>query len=254
MLQGKEGRPDVTLPDGPPPSKLVVVDLKKGSGRRAEPGSKISVRYFSFAFGSHKILEDSWKGAPTSFTVGGGQVSAAWEKGLLGIKAGGRRELVLPSKMTFAKAPEISVIDALSVGAPTRSGELEAGTSMVSVKGTGPKPKLRYPSKPPRHVVVRVLKEGSGRAVTPGEQLAARYVGGNPKTKLVQDFWSEENPYRFTLGKNTLGKAWVVGMKGMKLGGRRELIVPSRLAYGNGMMVYVIELLAMEKQKPNGAG
>jgi FKBP-type peptidyl-prolyl cis-trans isomerase len=128
------------------------------------------------------------------------------------------------------------------------------GASMISVKGTGPKPKLRYPSKPPRHVVVRILKEGSGRAVTPGEQLVARYVGGNPKTKLVQDFWSEENPYRFGLGQNALGKAWVIGMRGMKLGGRREITVPSRLAYGDGMMVYVIELLAMEKRKPNRAG
>ncbi len=125
---------------------------------------------------------------------------------------------------------------------------------MRSVKGTGPKPKLRYPRQPPQHVVSRVLKEGSGPAVTPGEELVARYVGGNPKTKLVQDFWSEEDPYRFRLGKNHLGKAWVIGMKGMKLGGRRELIVPSRLAYGDGMMVYVIELLAMEKRKPNRAG
>jgi hypothetical protein len=139
--------------------------------------------------------------------------------------------------------------------APSKqSGGLEMGASMISVKGTGPKPKLRYPSKPPRHVVVRILKEGSGRAVTPGEQLVARYVGGNPKTKLVQDFWSEENPYRFGLGQNALGKAWVIGMRGMKLGGRREITVPSRLAYGDGMMVYVIELLAMEKRKPNRAG
>lgn len=242
------------LPDGPPPSKLVVVDLKQGSGTRAERGSEMSLRYFSFAFGSHRILEDSWKGPPTTFTVGGGQVNAAWEKGLLGIRAGGRRELVLPSKMAVTNAPEIYVIDALSVRAPTQASEIEAGTSMVSVKGTGPKPKLRYPSKPPRHVVVRILKEGSGRAVTPGEQLAVRYVGGNSRTKLVQDFWSEEDPYRFGLGHNTLGKAWAIGMRGMKLGGRRELIVPSRLAYGNGMMVYVIELLAMEKQKSNRSG
>lgn len=101
---------------------------------------------------------------------------------------------------------------------------------------------------------MRVLKEGSGRAVTPGEQLVARYVGGNPKTKLVQDFWNERSPYRFRLGSNALGKAWVIGMKGMKLGGRRELVVPSRLAYGNGTMVYVIELLGMEKQKPESGG
>ncbi len=132
--------------------------------------------------------------------------------------------------------------------------ELEVDPSMRSVKGTGPKPKLRYPRTPPRYVVSRVLKEGSGPAVTPGEALVARYVGGNPKTKLVQDFWSEQDPYRFSLGGNALGKAWVIGMRGMKLGGRRELIVPSRLAYGDGMMVYVIELLAMEKRKPNRAG
>ncbi|HET7484642.1 MAG TPA: FKBP-type peptidyl-prolyl cis-trans isomerase, partial [Solirubrobacterales bacterium] len=131
--------------------------------------------------------------------------------------------------------------------------KLEVDTSMRSVKGTGPKPKLRYPRKPPRHVVSRVLKVGSGPAVTPGEELAARYVGGNPKTKLVQDFWNERDPYRFRLGSNTLGKAWVIGLRGMKLGGRRELIVPSRLAYGDGMMVYVIELLAMEKRKTDRA-
>jgi FKBP-type peptidyl-prolyl cis-trans isomerase len=99
----------------------------------------------------------------------------------------------------------------------------------------------------PKHVVVRILKEGSGPAVKPGEHLVARYVGGNPKTKQVQDFWSEEDLYKFTLGENTLGKAWVIGMKGMRLGGRRELIVPSRLAYGEGMMIYVIELLEMER-------
>jgi peptidylprolyl isomerase len=140
---------------------------------------------------------------------------------------------------------------ALAGSASKRSGEIDVDASMRSVKGTGPKPKLQYPRKPPRHVVVRILKEGSGRAVKPGEQLVARYVGGNPKTKLVQDFWSEEDPYRFALGKNNLGKAWVIGMRGMKLGGRRELIVPSRLAYGDGMMVYVIELLAMEKKEPS---
>lgn len=96
--------------------------------------------------------------------------------------------------------------------------------------------------------MTRVLREGSGPRVRPGDELAARYVGGNPRTKFVQDFWSEEDPYRFQLGGNTLGKAWVVGLSGMRLGGRRELIVPSRLAYGNGMMVYVIEPLAIEKR------
>lgn len=78
----------------------------------------------------------------------------------------------------------------------------------------------------------------------------ARYVGSNPKTKLYQDFWSRENPYRFTLGDNALGRAWEIGLNGMRVGGRRELVVPSRLAYGDGMMVYVIEPIEVEKRKP----
>lgn len=131
---------------------------------------------------------------------------------------------------------------------PPLEEEPSKTSSVAEVKGTGPKPTLHYPPHPPRHVVTRILKEGSGAVVRPGDQLAARYVGGNAKTKFVQDFWSEEDPYTFELGGNTLGKAWVVGLSGMRLGGRRELIVPSRLAYGNGMMVYVIEPLVIEKR------
>ena len=51
-------------------------------------------------------------------------------------------------------------------------------------------------------------------------------------------------------GDNTLGKAWEIGLNGMRVGGRRELIVLSRLAYGDGMMVYVIEPLEVEKREP----
>jgi len=121
-------------------------------------------------------------------------------------------------------------------------------TRAIKIEGTGPKPKLHYPSEPPKHVVVRVLREGSGPRLRAGDELAARYVGGNAKTKFVQDFWSEENPYRFQLGDNNLGEAWVVGLGGMRLGGRRELVVPSRLAYGDGMWVYVIEPLELENR------
>jgi peptidylprolyl isomerase len=131
---------------------------------------------------------------------------------------------------------------------PPLEEESSETSSVATVKGKGPKPKLHYPPHPPRHVVTRVLREGSGPVVKAGDQLAARYVGGNAATKFVQDFWSEEDPYQFELGGNTLGNAWVVGLSGMRLGGRRELIVPSRLAYGNGMMVYVIEPLAIEKR------
>jgi peptidylprolyl isomerase len=245
VLPGEEGRPDVPVPAGAPPSKLLVLDLKKGKGHPAEDGDELSVRYFSFAYRGHQIYEDDWRKPTPPFVLGQGQRDEAWESGLQGIRGGGRRELVVPGEKSFESAPEVYVIEALSIK-PTK----QANTPTISVKGTGPKPTLHYPPKPPKHVVVRILKEGPGPRVRPGDELAARYVGGNPNTGFVQDFWSEEDPYRFQLGKNRLGKAWEIGLKGMRLGGRRELVVPSRLAYGEGMMVYVIELLELEGRPP----
>jgi FKBP-type peptidyl-prolyl cis-trans isomerase len=125
-----------------------------------------------------------------------------------------------------------------------------ATTDLRTALPEPPRPVLHYPPRPPRHVVVKVLKEGSGPRLWPGDHVAARYVGGNPKAKLFQDFWSRDNPYRFEQGGNALAKAWEIGLNGMRVGGRRELVVPSRLAYGDGMMVYVIEPLEIEKRKP----
>lgn len=136
--------------------------------------------------------------------------------------------------------------DSTSAVSQVKEGHPDAS---VGANGAEAKPKLHYPAKPPRHVVVRLLKEGSGPPVKPGEELAARYIAGNPKTKFVKDFWSKENPYKFQFGHNYLAKAWGIGLKGMRIGGRRELIIPSRLAYHEGMMVFVIELLAIEKPK-----
>jgi len=250
VLPGREGRPDVSIPVGPPPSKLVVVDLKKGSGRPARDGDELSVRYFRFGYEGHRIYEDNWPRPAQPFVLGQGQRVEAWENGLPGMRAGGRRELLVPNAQATLGNAEIYVVEVLSVKQARQAASAQTGTSTIKVKGSGPKPKLHYPSEPPRHVVVRILKKGSGPRIRSGESLAARYVGGNRKTGFVQDFWSEEDPYRFQLGGNQLGKAWVIGMSGMRLGGRREIVVPSRLAYGNGTMVYVIEPLEMEKRKP----
>ncbi len=256
VLQGKEGRPDVPIPDGQAPSRLVVVDLKKGSGTAAEKGAEMSLRYFRFSYGDHRISEDRWKGSPTSFTLGSGQVVPAWEKGLLGMKAGGRRELILPSKMTFAKTPEIYVVDAISVTHPKRSAHAEL---LETVAPTGAKPRIAVPpGPPPKKLVVRELKKGTGGRVRRGERLGARFIDVNYKTKRVQDFWgdgqSESAPYAFMLGQGEVRKGWEIALPGRRLGTRLELLLPSRLAYGEGPMRYVVELTEREKPTPDREG
>jgi FKBP-type peptidyl-prolyl isomerase-like protein len=125
--KGREGRPDVPIPVGPPPKKLVVVSLKKGSGRPAEDGDELSVRYFSLAYKGHQLYEDNWRQPYGPFVLGGGQLVEAWEKGLPGIREGDRWELVVPAgRETLGNDPEIYVIEALSIK-PARQSNQDQG-------------------------------------------------------------------------------------------------------------------------------
>lgn len=224
----RKGEPVVVVHHGPVPKKLIVKDLRTGTGAVLKKGSLGTFKYKSFDYRTGQRYEDWWD-EPFRTSFGEGESLAAWETGLKGMRVGGRRVLIVPPAQAYTHVPVVYVLELVSVGSP--------------------KPKLHYPSRPPGHVVVRVLKQGSGPSAKLGDQLTARYLGGNPKTKLVQDFWSAENPYRFEFGHNPLAKSWDIALKGIKLGERREFIVPSRLAYGEGMMVYVLELVEIEKPK-----
>ncbi len=236
------------VPAGRPPAELVVKDLKVGQGPAAEDGGEITLRYFRFTYKDHKIYEDKWREAPTSYTLGSGQLVEAWEKGLIGIKAGGRRELVLPAKMTFFKVPEIYVIDAISVKPPKRS---TSSARLEKVPPSGAKPKMTVPpGPPPKKLVERELKKGSGGRVRVGERIGVRFMDVRYNTGQVQDFWSGKEPgrapYSFILGQGRVREGWEIAIPGTRLGTRLELLLPSRLAYGDGAMRYVVELLERE--------
>lgn len=252
-LPGRAGRPDVPIPAGPPPTKLVVIDLKKGRGRPARNGDELSVRYFRFAYKGHRIYEDDWRKPTPSFALGGGQRTEAWEEGLSGIRAGGRRELVVPGgEATFAGAPEVYVVEAISVTPAKRSASIEPSGSVERVSPSGAKPSIAVPPGPaPTELVVRKLKEGSGGRIRRGERIGARFVDINYETRHVQDFWGDEReadaPYGFVLGEGDVRKGWEIALPGQRLGTRLELLLPSRLAYGDGAMRYVVELIEREK-------
>ena len=96
-------KPKVAKPTGNPPSTLVVKDLVKGTGPAAKPGDTLSVAYVGKSFSTGKQFDASWDrpGPAFQFPLGGGQVIQGWDKGLVGMKAGGRRELIIPSDLGY---------------------------------------------------------------------------------------------------------------------------------------------------------
>src|SRR4051794_13713988 len=89
-------------------------------------------------------------------------------------------------------------------------------------------------AKPPTKLVVRDLERGTGAVATPGKTLTVDYEGAHYDTgKPFDSSWSTGTPFTFVLGAKQVIAGWEQGVEGMRVGGRRELIVPSDLAYGN---------------------
>jgi len=104
-------KPKVKVPKGKPPEKLVIKDLKKGTGPEAQPGQTVTVQYVGVNFDGGKQFDASWdRGEPFSFPLGAGQVIQGWDQGVQGMKVGGRRLLVIPPDLGYGPDGQPPVI------------------------------------------------------------------------------------------------------------------------------------------------
>ena len=97
--------PVVKPPAGAAPKALEIKDLITGTGPEAKAGESITVNYVGELFHGGKIFDASWKRKePFTFTLGQGAVIKGWDKGIVGMKVGGRRELVIPASLAYGAA------------------------------------------------------------------------------------------------------------------------------------------------------
>lgn len=101
--KGQPKIPDVT---GPAPTKLVIKDVKKGTGPAAKKGSSVSVLYIGVSCSTGTVFDASYKNGNQPFPVsplGSANVIAGWNQGLIGVQAGGVRELVIPAPLAYGE-------------------------------------------------------------------------------------------------------------------------------------------------------
>lgn len=110
----RHGEPRVISHDGPVPKKLIVKDLRKGTGAALTKGSYGTFKFKSFDYRNGVQYENWWK-TPFHTGFGKGESLGAWETGLKGMRVGGRRVLLVPPAQAYAHVPVIYVIELTAV-------------------------------------------------------------------------------------------------------------------------------------------
>ncbi len=117
--------PTVVVPPGSPPTQLESADLITGTGPAAKTGDSLTVQYVLATYSSRKTVQSSWTSQPFTFTLGQGVIQG-WDEGVVGMKVGGRRELIVPPSLGYGSTAQgagiaandtlVFIIDLVKIG------------------------------------------------------------------------------------------------------------------------------------------
>ena len=231
-------KPEVTVPESPA-TALEVTDIVDGDGPVATAGSTLVMQYVGVAQSTEVEFDASWdRGQPFTFTLGQGQVIRGWDDGIEGMAAGGRRELVIPADQAYG-----------DTGSGDNIGPGETLVFVVDLIAVATAPSVESTD----------LIVGDGATAERGQTLWVHYVGVSQSTgEQFDSSWDRGNDqlFPFVLGVGQVIPGWDQGLVGMQVGGRRQLVIPPDLAYGDtgaggGLiapgetLVFVVDLIAI---------
>lgn len=140
---------------------------------------------------------------------------------------------------------------------PTTQSTTEAAQSDASAnQDTSTKPQVTVPDgEPPKQLEKTDLVVGDGATAKKGDQVTVNYVGVGYDSEEEFDASWGRGPFTFALGTGQVIPGWDEGVAGMKVGGRRELVIPPDLAYGpqgappaigpNETLIFVVDLVSV---------
>ncbi len=244
-VAGASGKaPTVTVgSDAAKATSLTVCDLVVGDGAAVAATGSVTAQYVGLGAATGTKFDSSWdRGQPASFDLS--NVIVGWQKGIPGMKVGGRRLLVIPGDQAYGANPPsgsgiqanenlVFVVDLVPAPTPT-VGPRVTGTAGVTVTGAaGSKPTVALSPEAAKvtQLTISDITVGTGAEVAPGATVTAHYVGiGAVTGKQFDSSWDRGQPAQFPLSQVISG--WQNGIPGMKVGGRRLLVIPGDQAYG----------------------
>lgn len=159
----------------------------------------------------------------------------------------------LPAAVPATTPAATSTATTTTGGGGTKKTSAAAGSVEISTDLSG-KPEIpKLSGKAPTKLVAEDIVKGTGRAAKSGDTIVVHYTGVLFDTGEQFDAsWDAGQPFNFALGQGSVIPGWDQGLEGMKVGGRRILVIPSDLAYGaqgqgsippDATLVFVVDML-----------
>jgi FKBP-type peptidyl-prolyl cis-trans isomerase len=202
-------------------SGLEYVDETEGTGETPKAGQMCLVHYTGWLWEKNakgKEFDSSKRrNAPFAFRVGEGEVIKGWDEGVATMKVGGKRDLLIPASLAYGSRGASGVIPPNA----TLFFEVELlGVMKKTASG------LEY----------RDIKVGDGPAPRSGQTCVVHYTGWlwqGAKGKKFDSSVDRGSPLSFPVGTGRVIPGWDEGVVSMKVGGKRELLIPPDLGYGD---------------------
>lgn len=212
---------DTTLENG-----LVIKDIELGTGVPVDSGYYFYAHYVGY-LESGEIFDSSYeRNTPINFQLGKGQVIQAWEQGIKGMRAGGKRMISTPSNLAFGEAGIPGIIPAesslrfeiemLDVIQPPSIWELPTSNLKSSSSG----------------IEFMILENGRGDKPNPNDQVVVNYSGFLEDNTLFDSSFLRQIPFEFRLGTGYVIQGLEEMISDMRPGEKRTVFIPPSLAYG----------------------
>jgi len=213
-------------------SGLKYAILKPGTGPGIVKNQQVSVHYTGWLEDGTEFDSSRKRNQPFELAVGKGLVIKGWDEGLLGMKAGELRQLTIPPALGYGaqgagsgtippNATLIFEVEAIELGPVLEPAAAPAKVDPKSVKTTSSG--LKY----------AVLAEGKGEGVKKGQIVSVHYTGWLKDGKKFDSSLDHGKPFSFVLGKPGMIEGFSEGVQGMKVGEKRQLVIPPKLGYGD---------------------
>jgi peptidylprolyl isomerase len=151
--------------------------------------------------------------------------------------------------MSISKSAVAAVVVSLMCAVPAMSAQEQAGAKVkaAAVKTVSTPSGLKYDD----------VKVGSGASPVKGKQVTVHYTGTLENGKKFDSSVDRKEPFKFVIGVGQVIPGWDEGVMSMKVGGKRKLIIPAKLGYGergaggvippNANLLFDVELLDVAK-------